>query len=103
MWRKVWASAMVSGNTLVQRRSTGEGPLLGDGIEAPNQPCRIKEEKSKASYDCPQCGRNKVKRTSTAIWSCRKCGYTFAGGSFLPETSLGRSVLRSLKKSLEAD
>ena len=61
------------------------------------------EEKSKASYDCPQCGRNKVKRTSTAIWSCRKCGYTFAGGSFLPETSLGRSVLRSLKKSLEAD
>ena len=61
------------------------------------------EEKSKAFYDCPQCGRNKVKRTSTAIWSCRKCGYTFAGGSFLPETSLGRSVLRSLKKSLEAD
>ena len=25
------------------------------------------EEKSKASYDCPQCGRNKVNRTSTAI------------------------------------
>lgn len=61
------------------------------------------EAKSKASYDCPQCGRNKVRRTSTAIWSCSKCGYTFAGGSFLPETSLGRSVLRSLKKSLEAD
>ncbi|HON35054.1 MAG TPA: 50S ribosomal protein L37ae [Methanothrix sp.] len=61
------------------------------------------EEKSRASYDCPQCGRNRVRRTSTAIWSCRKCGYTFAGGSFLPETSLGRSVLRSLKKSLEAD
>lgn len=61
------------------------------------------EEKSKAAYDCPRCGRNRVKRTSTAIWSCRKCGYTFAGGSFLPETSLGRSVLRSLKKSLEAD
>jgi len=61
------------------------------------------EEKSKASYVCPQCGRNKVKKTSTAIWSCSTCGYTFAGGSFLPETSLGRSVLRSLKKSLEAD
>jgi large subunit ribosomal protein L37Ae len=59
------------------------------------------EEKSKASYDCPQCGRNRVKRTSTAIWNCSKCGYTFAGGSFLPETSLGRSVLRSLKKTLE--
>lgn len=60
------------------------------------------EEKSKAAYDCPQCGRTKVTRTSTAIWSCSKCGYTFAGGSFLPETSLGRSVLRSLRKTLEA-
>ena len=59
------------------------------------------EEKTKASYDCPQCGRNRVKRTSTAIWCCSKCGYTFAGGSFIPETSLGRSVLRSLKKTLE--
>jgi large subunit ribosomal protein L37Ae len=61
------------------------------------------EEKSKASYDCPSCNRNRVTRTSTAIWSCSKCGYTFAGGSFLPETSLGRSVLRSLKKTLEVD
>jgi len=61
------------------------------------------EEKSKASYDCPSCNRNRVRRTSTAIWSCSKCGYTFAGGSFLPETSLGRSVIRSLKKTLEAD
>jgi large subunit ribosomal protein L37Ae len=61
------------------------------------------EEKSKALYDCPQCGRTKVKRTSTAIWSCRKCGYTFAGGSFAPETSLGRSVLRSVRKTLEVE
>jgi large subunit ribosomal protein L37Ae len=60
------------------------------------------EEKSKASYDCPSCNRNRVKRISTAIWSCCKCGYTFAGGSFLPETSLGRSMIRSLKKTLEA-
>ncbi|HSD57132.1 MAG TPA: 50S ribosomal protein L37ae [Methanotrichaceae archaeon] len=61
------------------------------------------EEKSKALYDCPQCGRTKVKRTSTAIWSCRKCGYTFAGGCFTPETSLGRSVLRSVRKTLEVE
>jgi large subunit ribosomal protein L37Ae len=61
------------------------------------------EEKTKALYDCPQCGRTKVHRESTAIWSCSKCGYTFAGGSFIPETSLGRSVLRSLKKTLEVE
>lgn len=61
------------------------------------------EEKSKALYDCPQCGRTKVKRISTAIWGCRKCGYTFAGGSFTPETSLGKSVLRSVRKTLEVE
>ncbi len=61
------------------------------------------EEKTKALYDCPQCGRTKVKRESTARWSCQKCGYTFAGGSFVPETSLGRSVLRSVRKTLEVE
>jgi large subunit ribosomal protein L37Ae len=61
------------------------------------------EEKTRALYDCPQCGRTKVSRESTAIWVCSKCGYTFAGGCFIPETSLGRSVQRSLKKVLEAE
>jgi large subunit ribosomal protein L37Ae len=57
------------------------------------------EEKTRALYDCPQCGRTKVSRISTAIWSCSKCGYTFAGGTYVPETSLGRSVIRSLKRA----
>jgi large subunit ribosomal protein L37Ae len=57
------------------------------------------EEKTRALYDCPQCGRTKVKRISTAIWSCSKCSYTFAGGTYVPETSLGRSVARSLKRA----
>jgi large subunit ribosomal protein L37Ae len=59
------------------------------------------EEKSKAFYDCPQCGRNRVHRAGTAIWRCSKCGFGFVGGAFLPETSAGRSVARSVKRSLE--
>ncbi len=59
------------------------------------------EEKTHALYDCPQCGRTKVRREGSAIWNCTHCGYTFAGGTFLPETSIGRSVLRSVRKSLE--
>jgi len=61
------------------------------------------EEKARALYDCPQCGRTKVRRISSAIWSCTKCGHTFAGGTFVPETSLGRTVIRSLKRSLEVE
>ncbi|HOT06756.1 MAG: 50S ribosomal protein L37Ae [Methanosaeta sp. PtaB.Bin039] len=59
------------------------------------------EEKSRARYDCPQCGRDRIRRTDTSIWRCSKCGYAFAGGAYLPETSAGRSVARSLKKNLE--
>ena len=60
------------------------------------------EEKSKATYDCPQCGRNRVTRNGTGIWNCSKCNYTFAGGTYVPVTSAGRSVARSVKKSVES-
>jgi large subunit ribosomal protein L37Ae len=61
------------------------------------------EEKSKRKYDCPRCGRTKIKRDGTAIWKCAKCGYTFAGGTYIPFTSAGRSVARSVKKAMEQD
>jgi large subunit ribosomal protein L37Ae len=58
------------------------------------------EEKTKANYDCPQCGRTKVTRIHTGIWSCSKCGHTFAGGTFVPFTSAGKSVIRSVSSVL---
>ncbi len=56
------------------------------------------EEKSRARYDCPRCNRTRVRRVGTAIWRCSKCGYAFAGGAYLPATSAGRSVVRSMIK-----
>jgi len=61
------------------------------------------EEKSKKKYDCPQCGQPKVKRVGTAIWRCAKCGYTFAGGTYIPFTSANQSVIRSVKRAVEAE
>jgi len=65
------------------------------------------EEKTRAKYDCPQCGRTKMSRISTGIWSCAKCGHTFAGGTFVPYTSAGKSVVRSVssvvRKALEQE
>ena len=61
------------------------------------------EERSKRRYDCPMCGRPQVRREGTGIWRCTKCGHTFAGGTYIPVTSVGQSVARSVKRAVEAE
>lgn len=55
------------------------------------------EEKMRADYTCSKCGAIKVKRTATGIWNCTKCGYTFTGGSYIPQTSAHTTVLRAVQ------
>lgn len=45
------------------------------------------ESRAKARYECTQCGKLALKRTSTGIWECSKCGSVFAGGAFSPKTT----------------
>ena len=42
------------------------------------------ESLSKKKYVCPKCGAIKVKRVSSGIWACKKCGYKFTGAAYLP-------------------
>lgn len=44
---------------------------------------------------CPICTYRKVKRLSVGIWSCGKCGHTFAGGAYSPVTKLGSIARRA--------
>ncbi|MCJ2513123.1 MAG: 50S ribosomal protein L37ae [Candidatus Thermoplasmatota archaeon] len=53
-------------------------------------------------HKCPSCGQNKVKRTSTSIWKCKKCGIKFAGGAYIPSTEAGEHVDKILKKEIES-
>lgn len=46
----------------------------------------------KAHYECPRCGKHKLKRVSNSIFSCSSCGRTMAGGAFTPETLAGKSA-----------
>jgi len=55
----------------------------------------------KAKHICPSCGHQKVKRISTSIWQCGKCGIKFAGGAYLPRTESGQNVEKMLRGEIE--
>ncbi len=48
-------------------------------------------------HECPKCRFRTVKRRSVGIWSCRKCGYSFAGGAYTPTTKLGEIAKRATR------
>ena len=57
-------------------------------------------QQKNARHECPQCGKNSVRRVSTALWKCSSCSGLFAGGAYSPETMIGssaRKVITSLK------
>lgn len=56
------------------------------------------EDTMRSAHECPHCGRKSVYRISTGIWSCSKCKKTFAGGTYVPQTPMGKSSNRSLAK-----
>ncbi len=57
------------------------------------------EELSKATHVCPRCDQRAVRRKGTGIWECRKCGFRFAGGAYVPQTPTFRIAQRSIEKT----
>ena len=51
----------------------------------------------KKVHKCPQCNSETVRRQSVGVWKCRKCGFTFAGGAYVPSTKLGIVAKRTTK------
>ena len=82
-------------------KGTGRlGPRYGVKIR---HRVRDLEENQKQWHVCPQCKRPRVKRESTGVWICKKCNAKFAGGAYLPRTTGGKEVEKSLKGILGRD
>jgi len=52
------------------------------------------EEGLRVRHICPYCQAVAVRRRSTGVWACRRCGAVFAGGAYRPivTTSFRREV-----------
>jgi len=48
----------------------------------------------RALYDCPSCGKKKVKRKGNSLWECKSCGGVFAGGAYSLSTPSGEVARR---------
>jgi large subunit ribosomal protein L37Ae len=59
------------------------------------------EERTRAAHTCPSCEQPSVRRIGTGIWQCRKCGYTFTGGTYIPHTAPAISAKRTVSRILE--
>ncbi len=60
---------------------------------------RFKEvmEKRYAPHQCPFCGfKGRVKRISTGIWICTKCGVKWAGGAYVPRTGVSKTFPKTI-------
>jgi large subunit ribosomal protein L37Ae len=80
-------------------RSAGRyGPRYGRKIRK-----RIADVESamNQAHKCPSCGRKAVSRKGTGIWTCAKCAVTFAGGTYVPETAVGKTVARAIRRASE--
>lgn len=63
------------------------------------------EKVQKAAHACIKCGAQSVYRIHTAIWECQKCGDSFAGGAYAPQTGAGlgaAQALRAVQEKLSA-
>ena len=59
------------------------------------------ETNMKVLHKCPSCQTKAVRRLSTGIWVCRKCGHTYTGGAYVPATD-AQKILRSFRERSES-
>ncbi len=95
---------------MARRKHTAKGRVVGSaGRFGPKYGRVLRkrvnqiEKVSRARHACPRCDQTAVRREGTGIWTCRKCGFKFAGGVYVPETPAMRIASRSIERSLQKE
>jgi len=61
------------------------------------------EKKAEKGQRCPRCkSLNTLHRMVTGIWACKSCGMKFAGGAYIAQTTLGKTMTPEEFKSAKA-
>lgn len=61
------------------------------------------EKKAEKGQRCPKCKSvNTLERMVTGIWECKSCGIKFAGGAYIAQTTLGKTITPEEFKSIKA-
>ena len=60
------------------------------------------EIQQRMKHFCPSCGDKKVKRISTGVWQCKKCGIKFAGGAYIPRTETGQKIEKIIRGEISS-
>lgn len=62
---------------------------------ASNRKLHDKAIKAKLTrYECPKCRKFKLVRKSNAMWECKSCKHSFAGGAYSFESEAGQIAKR---------
>lgn len=61
------------------------------------------DTKQRAPHPCPVCNQGVLKRVSSGIWECRKCGAKLTGRAYAPMASISRALEKIEKPLVESE